>query len=131
VPAFESESGVLKAITLDPRIEQLLGGKVQRSAFDLTLTLEPALAQYLLNELNNRVREMTEKGLLPLLVVTTEIRLAFKRFFEPSLPRLAILSYQELPARTEIQNFAIIMAPNGLGRRVPEAAMAEPQTVAA
>jgi flagellar biosynthesis protein FlhA len=112
VPEYEVEPGILRAVTLDPRIEQHLVGKIQRSAFDLTLSLDPGLAQYLLNELGNRMSEMTEKGLLPLLVTTTEIRLAFKRFFEPSLPRLAILSYQELPSRTEIQNFAIIVAPN-------------------
>ena len=131
VPEYEAEPGVLRAVTLDPRIEQHLAGKVQRSAFDLTLSLDPGLAQFLLNELGNRMSEMTEKGLLPLLVTTTEIRLAFKRFFEPSLPRLSILSYQELPARTEIQNFAIIVAPNALGQKTPGITAPEPQTVAA
>ena len=131
VPDYEAEPGILRAVTLDPRIEQHLVGKVQRSAFDLTLSLDPGLAQFLLNELGNRISEMTEKGLLPLLVTTTEIRLAFKRFFEPSLPRLSILSYQELPARTEIQNFAIIVAPNALGQQTPGIEQPEPQTVAA
>jgi len=131
VPDYEAEPGILRAITLDPRIEQHLVGKVQRSAFDFTLSLDPSLAQYLLNELGSRISEMTEKGFLPLLVTTTEIRLAFKRFFEPSLPRLAILSYQELPSKTEIQNFAIIVAPNALGRPSAETKTPEPQTVAA
>lgn len=130
VPQYEVEPGILKAITLDPRIEQYLLGKVQRTAFDLTLTLEPVLAQHLLNELAQRVAEMTEKGLLPLLVTTTEIRLPFKRFFDPSVPRLTILSYQELPSRTEIQNYAIIVAPNNLSRPAMPAP-AQPQSVAA
>ncbi len=131
VADYEAEPGILRAVTLDPRIEQHLVGKVQRSAFDLTLSLDPGLAQFLLGELGNRMSEMTEKGLLPLLVTTTEIRLPFKRFFEPSLPRLSILSYQELPARTEIQNFAIIVAPNALGQQTPKIDAPEPQTVAA
>jgi flagellar biosynthesis protein FlhA len=131
VADYEAEPGILRAVTLDPRIEQHLVGKVQRSALDLTLSLDPGLAQYLLGELSNRMSEMTEKGLLPLLVTTTEIRLPFKRFFEPSLPRLSILSYQELPAKTEIQNFAIIVAPNNLGQQTPKIDAPEPQTVAA
>ncbi len=131
VPQFEVEPGILRAITLDPRIEQYLIGKVQRTAFDLTLTLEPTLAQHLLGELNTRVAEMTDKGLLPLLITTTEIRLPFKRFFEPSVPRLTVLSYQELPSRTEIQNYAIIVAPNGLNRPTPMPTANEPETVAA
>ena len=55
--------------------------------------------------------EMTEQGLTPVLITTAELRLAFKRFFEPSLTKLVVLSYQELPAQTEIQNFSIILMP--------------------
>ncbi|MEM9160509.1 MAG: hypothetical protein AAGB46_15790, partial [Verrucomicrobiota bacterium] len=45
-------------------------------------------------------------------VTAAEIRLPFKRFFEPSLPKLNILSYQEMPSATEIQNHAIIVFPD-------------------
>jgi len=46
-------------------------------------------------------------------ILSAELRLAFKRFFEPSLPKLNVLAYQELPAQTEIQNFGIITPPVG------------------
>jgi flagellar biosynthesis protein FlhA len=59
---------------------------------------------------------MSEQGLVPVLLTTAELRLAFKRFFEPSLPRLAVLSYQELPPQTEIQNFGIIFPPTAQQR---------------
>jgi flagellar biosynthesis protein FlhA len=70
--------------------------------------LDPALAQHLLQELTQRMTAMSDQGLLPVLLITAELRLAFKRFFEPSLPRLSVLSYQELPPQTEIQNVGII-----------------------
>ena len=45
------------------------------------------------------------------LVTGTEIRLPLKRFLEPSFPRLVVLSYQELPNTTEIENTGIITPP--------------------
>jgi flagellar biosynthesis protein FlhA len=54
---------------------------------------------------------MAEQGLNPIAMLSAELRLPFKRFFEPSLPKLAVLAYQELPSQTEIQNIGIITAP--------------------
>jgi flagellar biosynthesis protein FlhA len=117
VSDLEIEPGVVEATTLDPRIEQHLLSRVQKNAFDVTLTLDPQLAQHLLRELNTRVGDMVAKGLHPLVVTTAEIRLPFKRFFEPSLPKLSVLSYQELPGSTEVRNFGIIGLPDqGLAR---------------
>ena len=83
--------------------------------------LDPAIAQHLLQELTLRMTAMSEQGLIPVLLTTAELRLAFKRFFEPSLPRLTVLSYQELPPQTEIQNFGIIVPPPAQ-QRIPDKA---------
>lgn len=118
VSGYESEPGTVKALTLDPRLEQHLVTKVQRSQFDVGLVIDPQMAQHLLGELTRRMTEMTGQGLMPILITTAELRLAFKRFFEPSLTKLVVLSYQELPPQTEIQNFSIILLPQQ--NRVPE-----------
>ncbi len=127
---LESSPGVLEAVTLDPRIEQHLMQRVQRTPYDITLTLDPQLAQHLLGELNTRTGDMAAKGMQPILVTTAEIRLAFKRFFEPSLPKLAVLSYQELPAQIEIRTFGIISLPAG-GLRGAQMQVAPAQAAAA
>lgn len=112
VSEYESEKGILKALTMDPRLEQNLSTRIQRTNTDYTLSLDPQLAQHLLRELAIKANDMIENGLLPVLVTAAEIRLPFKRFFEPSLPKLNVLSYQELPAATEIQNHAIVVSPD-------------------
>ena len=122
VAEFESEPGMLKALTLDPRFEQFLMTKVQRTQFDVGLMIDPQTAQHLLSELTRRMSEMAEQGLTPAILTTAELRLAFRRFFEPSLSKLAVLSYQELPAQTEIQNFGIVVMPAHLQRPVEKAA---------
>ncbi|TVR49990.1 MAG: flagellar biosynthesis protein FlhA [Puniceicoccaceae bacterium] len=119
VTALESEPGMIKALTLDPKLEQILAGKVQRTPTECTLSLDPATAEYLLKELGQRIPAMMEEGLAPILVVSAEIRLPFKRFFEPSLPKLTVLSFQELPARTDIQTVSIILLPQPSVRPAP------------
>lgn len=108
---YESEPGLIKCITIDPRLEQNLMTRIQRSHFETTLALDPNTAQYLLRELTIRSNSLAEQGLSPITILTAELRLAFKRFFEPSLPKLIVLSYQELPSQTEIQNTGIIVPP--------------------
>jgi flagellar biosynthesis protein FlhA len=122
VAEFESEPGTVKSLTLDPRLEQLLMTKVQRNQFDVGLVIDPQIAQHLLNELTARMGEMAEQGLASIVITTAELRLAFRRFFEPSLSKLTVLSYQELPPQTEIQNFGIILMPPHLQKPLERAA---------
>lgn len=119
VSEFEAEPGKLKALTLDPRLEQWLAGRVQRTPTETGLALDPGTAQHLLEELTRRTGEMAQSGLPPVLVVGAETRLAIKRFFESSLPRLAVLSFQELPASTEVENVGLIPMPPHMARMEP------------
>ena len=116
VPEYECRPGVVRAATLDPRLEQWLGSKVQRSATDVGLALDPATTRHLLEELNRRTSGLVGEGLPPILVVSTEVRLPLKRFFESSFPRLTVLAFQELPTATEIENAGIVTAPPHLAR---------------
>jgi flagellar biosynthesis protein FlhA len=45
------------------------------------------------------------------MVVSTEVRLPLKRFFESSFPRLVVLAFQELPTASEIENAGIVTLP--------------------
>ncbi|MBI2516365.1 MAG: flagellar biosynthesis protein FlhA [Opitutae bacterium] len=116
VPEHEVRPGALRAITLDPRLEQALAGKVHRSATEVCLSLDPATGRHLLEELNRRTADLAAKGQPLVLVVSTETRLPLKRFLEPSFPRLTVLAFQELPSATEIENAGIIPVPAHLAR---------------
>jgi len=116
VPDYETRPGFIRAVTLDPRFEQWLGTKVQRSATDIGLSLDPATTRHLLEELGRRTTEFASRDQPAVIVVSTEVRLPLKRFFESSFPRLTVLAFQELPAATEIENAGIITVPAHLAR---------------
>ncbi|HEX2853436.1 MAG TPA: flagellar biosynthesis protein FlhA [Opitutaceae bacterium] len=116
VPEYECRPGFVRAVTLEPRFEQWLSSKVHRSPTEIGLSLDPATARHLLDEIGRRTTEMSQQGQPQVLVVSTEIRLPLKRFFESSFPRITVLAFQELPAATEIENAGIVTAPPHLGR---------------
>ncbi len=116
VPEFECRPRVIRAITLDPRLEQWLASKVHRSPTEVGLALDPGTTRHLLEEINRRTSELTLAGHPTVMVVSTEIRLPLKRFFESSFPRLTVLAFQELPAATDIENAGIVTAPAHLVR---------------
>ncbi len=121
VSEYECRPGVIKALTLDPRLEQILVGKIHRTPSEVGLGLDPATGHHMLNELNQRTAELVQQGLPAAIVVSTEVRLALKRFFEPSLPRLVVLAFQELPSSIEVENAGFISLPAHMNNRLETA----------
>jgi flagellar biosynthesis protein FlhA len=111
---YESEPGVVHAITLEPRLDQMIAAQVKRTQTDIGLMMDPNLTHYLLEELNRRIEQLSAQGYQPILVTSAEVRLPFRRFFEPSFPQLMVLSYQEFPGTIQIQAVSIIPLPQEL-----------------
>jgi flagellar biosynthesis protein FlhA len=112
VKDYEVEPGKLLAMTFEPRLEQILISRVKRSQFDIGLSMDPHLTEGIVGEMEPKIKEMLEQGLTPIIVTTSELRLAFRRFMEPSYPQLSVIAYQELPAETIIEPFGAIALPD-------------------
>lgn len=116
VSQYEVRPGVVGAVTFDPRLEQVLVSRIHRSPSDVGLALDPVLGRHLMQELATRTQAQADAGAPTVVIVGAELRLALRRFLEPSFPRLTVLSYQELPASTEIENTGIIPLPAAMAR---------------
>src|ERR1022692_914065 len=105
---FQTENGGLRAITIDPRLEQQLTQGVRQSPTEVTLVIEPKLARHVIEALSKFVQQMLAAGQQPVVLCAPHLRLAFRRFFENTFSDLAVLSYAEVPARVQVQNAAVI-----------------------
>jgi flagellar biosynthesis protein FlhA len=108
---FHGENGGLRAITLDPRLEQQIVQGLRQSSNEIALMLEPRLARHVVDSLSRQIQHMLAAGHPPLVLCAPQIRLAFRRFFENTFADLNVLSYAEIPARVEILNAATIACP--------------------
>lgn len=109
--AYQTENGSLRAITLDPQLEQQIAQGVRQSPTEVALVMEPKLARHLMDALSKLVQQMLAAGHPPVVLCAPQIRLGFRRFFESTFGELAVLSYSELPARVQVQNAAVIPCP--------------------
>jgi len=105
---FQNESGGLRAITIDPKLEQLLTQGVRQSQTEVALIIEPQLARHVIDALSKFVQQMLSSGQQPVVLCAPQLRLAFRRFFESTFSDLAVLSYAEIPSRVQILNSAVI-----------------------
>ena len=105
---FQNENGGLRAITIDPKLEQQLTQGVRQSQTEVALIIDPQLARHVIEALSKFVQQMLSTGQQPVVLCAPQLRLAFRRFFESTFSDLAVLSYAEIPARVQILNTAVI-----------------------
>ena len=110
---YQADNGALRAITLDPRLEQEIGRGMRQTQTEITLVLEPRLARYLVDALSKLSQQLLATGQPPVVLCAPQIRLGFRRFFESSFADLAVLSYPEIPNRVDIQSAGILAVPEG------------------
>lgn len=108
---FQQPNGAVRAITLDPKLEQELARGLRQSPTEVALVMEPKLARHLMDWLNKLAAQMLNAGQPPVLLCAPQLRLGLRRFFEGTLGELAVLSYAELPARVTIEPAAMIPCP--------------------
>jgi flagellar biosynthesis protein FlhA len=113
VKPYQDDRGVLKAITLDPRLEQEIAKGVRQSQTEIALLLEPRLARHLVESLSKMIQGVLASGQAPVVLCGPHIRLAFRRFFEATFSDLTVLSYSEVPSRVDIQSAGTLVVPEG------------------
>jgi flagellar biosynthesis protein FlhA len=109
---YQDDTGKLRVITLDPKLEQQITQGVRLTPTELSLLMEPKLARHMMDTLSQRIQKMLADGLPPVVLTAPQIRLPFRRFFETTFSDLAVLSFAEIPPRVEIQSAAIIGSPD-------------------
>jgi flagellar biosynthesis protein FlhA len=116
---FEVRPNFIRSITLDPRFEQWLVGRIVRKTSEVALVVDRPTAVALIAEVNRLTADLIQRSLEPVLTVCAELRLALRRFVEAACPRLTVLAYEELPAATEIENAGMVMLPAHLAKVEP------------
>lgn len=106
---FIAGDGVVYGITLAPDLEQFVTDVVhQIKSKNYAASLPPDIVAQFYKDLQEAVNQMNKQGFVPVLISTPTIRSYLKRLIEPSLPALAVISYNEIPTHIPIQSFVNI-----------------------
>jgi flagellar biosynthesis protein FlhA len=98
-----AENGLLSVITVDPRLETLLGEAVRRGE-DAYALLDPGTVAKIYASLTKRITDAQQSGLQPIVLTSPGTRLALKRLTERAAPSLVVLSYSEIAPGLRVES---------------------------
>lgn len=106
--ALRGQSQQLAVLSLDPKAEGQIAESLRRTEAGSNLMLDPRMAEQLIRKLLPAAETMIRESLAPVLLCRPEIRRHLKTFTRRSIPRLAVLSVNEIPHTIDLASHSII-----------------------
>ena len=98
----------LAVMSLNPRVEAQIADNIRRSDGAGAFVIEPRLAEQLMRKLIPMADAMVRQSLAPVLLVGPEVRRHLKTFTRRSVPKLAVVSVNEVPHTIDLKSFDIL-----------------------
>ena len=108
-PHVESDQ-TLKAIALDPAVEQEVSEAITTTAEGEYLAMAPAQAQALLQALGAQVDEAVSRGRRPVLLCSSRVRRHLRRLCAQALPQLSVCAYNEVTPGINVETIGVVTA---------------------
>jgi flagellar biosynthesis protein FlhA len=107
--AHADRAGTLHAVTLDPRIESRLAAAVGTGSADPESPgVNPAYLQRLVEKIGEQIAGATRGGSDVVLLARSNVRRFLGELVRASLPKVSVLSYQEVVPARSVQTVAVV-----------------------
>jgi flagellar biosynthesis protein FlhA len=100
----------LRAISLDPNLEQEIAESVTHTQDGEYLAMDPDRAQAVVGSLAGEVEQATGLGIRPVLLCSSRVRRHLRRLIEQSLPQLPVVSYNEILPGIRVETTGVVRA---------------------
>ncbi len=100
----------LYCVSLDPALEDLINGYIERSAEGTNMTMPPAVANRVTTALLQELQRLVQAGHHPLALASPQVRSQVRQLIEPHLPNAAVLGYNEVSKGIEVESLGLVQA---------------------
>ncbi len=100
----------LRAITLDPAIEQEVATSITQTADGEYLAMDPPRAQAIVGALRAQVEHASGRGIRPVLLCSARVRRHLRRLIAQAQPHLPVCSYNEIAPGINVETIGVIHA---------------------
>jgi flagellar biosynthesis protein FlhA len=100
----------LRALTLDPTVEQELAESIAQTSDGEFLAMDPSRAQAVVSALRGHVDTAIAHGARPVLLSSARVRRHLRRLCEQALPQLAVCSYNEIVPGIKVETLGVVEA---------------------
>ncbi len=106
--AEHARGGLLPAVTIDVAFERQLAAGIRVAAGESELVVEPAVAELLVSRARELFDAAAHEGKEPVLLVAGPLRPSLQRLFAAALPRMAVLSVDEVSRNVRIERLGVV-----------------------
>ncbi len=108
VSAYADDSRTLKAIIVDPELEELLFETLQDTPQGMVSTLSPDTASKFIQEATKQIETAVKNGVQPVILSSQKVRRLVRELTERSFPNIGVISYTEMPPEYSMDQLGII-----------------------
>lgn len=98
----------LWCLTLDPALEDLINGHIERSDRGATNTMPPQTAQQIVKQVAEKSTELTQTGRSAAVLCSPQVRSVLRRMIEANLPHVAVLAYNEVAPEVAVEAVGMV-----------------------
>jgi flagellar biosynthesis protein FlhA len=113
---YKDASNIVRVITLEPRIEDLINAHLDRNDRGTFLTLPPATQKKLVAAIRERLEAAAAGagGNAVAVLCSPQVRMWVRRLIEPLLPHVPVLAYNEVVRGIEVRSLGLVVFADGL-----------------
>ena len=102
---FQSAEGKINALTLDPKIEQIIDETIKQAQSNgREFAIPPDVMSKLYKSISKKAEDVLSQGLTPIIVCSPSVRMFFRKLIESIFPNVIVLSYGELSPKIQIES---------------------------
>ena len=105
---YRDEENRLHVITLDPALEDRISAGIEHNERGLFVRLAPNVVQEICDRISAETVTLSRQGLTPVVLVSPQIRPGLKQMTASILPRLVVMSYNEVTRDTQIESHGLV-----------------------
>jgi flagellar biosynthesis protein FlhA len=105
---YKDEANTLHVFTLAPQLEATLRSSLVSSDGGPGFQVDAGLAQRILVKTGEQMETLAQLGYFPILLCPRELRLAFRRLVEQSLPNLIVMAFSEVGQGTKVKAHGMV-----------------------
>lgn len=101
---YRDKARVLHVVTLDPALEDVLSGGFEYGERGLVIKLSPQVAETVVQGLARQLERLVAAGHTPVVLCSPQVRAGLKQITSAALPKLAVLSLNEVTRDTDVES---------------------------
>ena len=105
---YRDKENRLHVVTLDPALEDRIRAGIEHSDRGLFIRMSPQAVEATCKLIGAEMEKLTRKNHPAILLVSPQIRAGVKQMTMTNLPRLVVLSYNEISRDTSVESIAMV-----------------------